>query len=131
MSAQEPADTHGKLLRAWQLAILRFAVTLDDSDRLNVLALAAEVDRIGTQRPEASPHFFRRTSAELCSAILGEREDAEAILVRFHKELEDPRLKRAFAASVGIAPADAVSVRRRPKPENDLFRGLPPRKAHA
>jgi hypothetical protein len=131
MSAQGPADIHGKLLRAWQLAVLRFAVRLENSDRLNVLALAAEVDRLGAQRTDASLHFFRRTSAELCSAILGEREDAESIMLRFQKEIDDARLKRAFAASVGIAPADPVSAKRRSKPENDLFRNLPPRKAHA
>jgi len=31
-------------LRAWQLAFLRFAVTLDNADRLAVLAIAAEMD---------------------------------------------------------------------------------------
>jgi hypothetical protein len=131
MSSREPAETHGKLLRAWQLAVLRFAVTLDNSDRLNVLALAAEVDRLGRQSTEASLHFFRRTSVEICWAILGQQEDADIVMVRFHNEIEDPRLKRAFAAAVGIAPANAAPLKRRPKPDNDLFRGLPPRKAHA
>lgn len=131
MCSQEPAETHGKLLHAWQLAILRFAVTLDNSDRLNVLALAAEVDRLGGQRTEDSLHFFRRTSVEICSAILGQREDADAVMIRFYKETEDPRLKRAFAAAVGIALANAAPLKRRPKPDNDLFRGLSPRKAHA
>jgi hypothetical protein len=132
MSSQEPPETHDKpLLRAWQLAILRFAVTLDNADRLNVLGLAAEVDRLGATRSEASLHFFRRTSAEICSAILGERDDAEATMTRFHREIEDPRLKRAFAAAAGLAPADAVPVKRRPKPDYGLFRGLPSRKAHA
>jgi hypothetical protein len=131
MSSREAAETHGKLLRAWQFAILRFAVTLDNSDRINVLALAAEVDRLGAQRTRASLHFFRRTSGEICAAIVGQLDDSDTIMVRFCKEIEDPRLKRAFAAAVGIAPADAAPLRRRPKPDNNLFRGLPPRKAHA
>ncbi len=122
---------HGKLLRTWQLAILRFAVTLDHADRLNVLMLAAEVDRLGAARAETSLHFFRRTSTEICAAILRERDDADAIKARFHREIEDPRLKRAFAAAAGITTADAVSVKRRPKPETDLFRGLPSRNAQA
>ena len=131
MSSREPAETHGKLLRAWQLAVLRFAVTLDKSDRLNVLALAAEVDRLGGERIEASLHFFRRTSVEICSAILGQQDDADAVMVRFYTETVDPRLKRAFAAAVGIALANAAPLKRRPKPDNDLFLGLPPRKVHA
>jgi hypothetical protein len=68
---------------------------------------------------------------EICSAILGEGGDADAVMARFHKEIDDPRLKRAFAAVVGITTADAVPVKKRPKTETDLFRGLPSRKAHA
>jgi hypothetical protein len=34
MSSAEPAGKHEKLLHAWQLAILRLAVTLDSSDDL-------------------------------------------------------------------------------------------------
>jgi len=131
MNSEELAEKHVKLLRAWQLAILRFAVTLDSSDRLNVLALAAEVDRLGERTGEGSLHFFRRTSAGVCSAILGEREDAEAIMLRFHAEIDGLRLKRAFAAAAGIAPTHEVAVRKRPKPDDNLFRGLASRKAHA
>jgi hypothetical protein len=130
MNSQE-LDTQGKLLRAWQLAILRFAVTLDNSDRSNVLALAAEIDRLGAPRREASLHFFRRTSVEICSAILGDGDDADTVMARFHREIDDPRLRRAFAAVAGIATTDAVLVKKRPKTETDLFRGLPSRKAHA
>jgi hypothetical protein len=38
-------EWHAKTLRAWQLAILRFAVTLDNADRLAVLMIASEIDR--------------------------------------------------------------------------------------
>ena len=38
MSSNVPGmERHAKTLRAWQLAILRFAVTLDNADRLAVL----------------------------------------------------------------------------------------------
>jgi len=39
-------EWHARTLRAWQLALLRFAVTLDNADRLAVLAIAAEMDRL-------------------------------------------------------------------------------------
>ena len=42
-------EVHGmawfaRTLRAWHLAILRFAVTLDNADRLAVLRIAHEID---------------------------------------------------------------------------------------
>jgi hypothetical protein len=43
-------EWNAKTLRAWQLAILRFAVTRDDADRLAVMAIANEVDRLGPAR---------------------------------------------------------------------------------
>ena len=39
------SERHARTLRAWQLAILRFAVTLNNSDRLAVMAIASEIDR--------------------------------------------------------------------------------------
>jgi len=64
-------EWHARTLRAWQLAILRFAVTWDNADRLAVMAIANEIDRLGLQHNgKAAFSFFRRTSAELCAAIL-------------------------------------------------------------
>jgi hypothetical protein len=68
MSQQSRIERHAGLLRAWHLAILRFALTRENADRLGVLMIANEIDRLG--RPDdAGPDFsfFRRTSAELCS----------------------------------------------------------------
>ena len=39
-------EWHAKTLRAWQLAILRFAVTLDNADRLAVFGIRGEIDRL-------------------------------------------------------------------------------------
>ena len=65
------SEWHARALRAWQLAMLRFAVTLDEADGLAVMAIASEIDRLGHQH-EVKPDFsfFRQTSAELCAAIL-------------------------------------------------------------
>ena len=55
----------------WLLAVLRFAVTRDEADRSAVLVLAEAMDRSGASpaRP-SSFEFFRRSSIELCRAIV-------------------------------------------------------------
>ncbi|WP_349631805.1 hypothetical protein [Bradyrhizobium liaoningense] len=115
-----------RLLRAWKLALLRFAVTLDESDRLNVAALATELDRLSGSARD-SLHFFRRTSIHLCAAISGQQQNAEATLGDFCKQIEEPRLRFAFAAAIGMAQLEPTPVRIRPKRNPDLFRGLPAR----
>jgi hypothetical protein len=56
---------HARTLDAWQLATLRFAVTLDNADRLGVLAIANEIDRLGRQNEQASNFgFFRRNAVD-------------------------------------------------------------------
>src|SRR5262245_45115681 len=71
---QQGSDERAELLRAWHLAILRFAVTHASADRLGVLAIANQIDRLG--RPDKTSEgfrFFRKTSAELCAAIFRQK----------------------------------------------------------
>jgi hypothetical protein len=125
---QPPIEDHHRLLCAWQLAVLRFAVTLSNPDRLNVAALAAELDRLGGRRcGEDSLHFFRRTSSHLCAAIDGRQQDAEATLDCFCKQIEEPRLRLAFAAAVGLVRSKPARPKPQPKRDPNLFRGLPSR----
>ena len=101
-------EWHAKTLRAWQLAMLRFAVTLDNADRLAVMAIASEIDRMGPEqdgKPDFS--FFRRTSAELCAAILQPNELTAALLRQYLARIDDDRLKRVFAATI---EADQLKV---------------------
>nr|QDP21774.1 hypothetical protein FNV92_06175 [Bradyrhizobium cosmicum] len=124
---QSVKESH-RLLRAWQLALLRFAVTLDESDRLNAAALAAELDRPSGQRdPDGSLHFFRRTSSQLCAAISGQLQDADAILDCFCKQIGEPRLTLAFAAAIGMTHPDPGPAQPMRRP--DLFSGLPARRS--
>lgn len=117
-----------RLLRAWQLALLRFAVTLDESDRLNVAALAAELDRLGGKAGDTF-HFFRRTSSQLCAAISGQQQNAEATLECFCTQIEEPRLRLAFAAAAGTTHSEPAPPQARPKRNPGLFRGLPARRS--
>jgi hypothetical protein len=139
MSSNAPgSERHARTLRAWQLAILRFAVTLDNSDRLAVMAIASEIDRLDPQRRDKPDfNFFRRTSAELCAAIFQPSEPAAALLRDYIAQIDDDRLKRAFEAAIddNQPKVAAASLPKPPvvsKPVNrrdGLWKGLSPRSA--
>jgi hypothetical protein len=128
MDSQSSVEWHTKMLRAWHLAILRFVVTLDNADRLNVLAIANDIDGLGRQcqdKPDFG--FFRKMSSELCGAILEPSEISSAILRQYLARIDDIRLKRALMAALEIELHEPASVKKRSKPDADLWRGLPPR----
>ena len=126
MSSRVPGkEWHAKTLRAWQLAILRFAVTLDNADRLAVMAIASEIDRLGPEQ-DGKPDFgfFRRTSAELCAAILQPNELTSTVLRQYLARIDDDRLKRAFAAAIESDQPKASSAGKPFKRDNGLWNGL-------
>jgi len=132
MSLNVPAvEWHAKTLRAWQLAILRFAVTLDKADRLAVLAIANEIDRLGPQH-DGKPdfNFFRRTSAELCAAILRPNELTSKLLRQYLARIDDDRLKRTFAAAMEADQPTVSSADKPIKRDKSLWRGLSSRGNH-
>jgi hypothetical protein len=132
MSLNVPAvEWQAKTLRAWQLAILRFAVTLDNADRLAVLAIANEIDRLGPQH-DGKPdfNFFRRTSAELCAAILRPNELTSKLLRQYLARIDDDRLKRTFAAAMEADQPTVSSADKPTKRDKSLWRGLSSRGNH-
>jgi hypothetical protein len=132
MSLKVPgAEWRAKTLRAWQLAILRFAVTLDNADRLAVIAIAGEIDRLGPQH-ESKPDFsfFRRTSAELCAAILTPNELTPTVLRQYLARIDDDRLKHVFAATIEADQPKLSSISKPFKRDNGLWKGLSSRGNH-
>jgi hypothetical protein len=123
-------DGHARTLRAWQLALLRFAVTLDNADRLTVLMIAAEIDRRGPKQ-DGKPEFrfFRNTSAELCAAIQRPNELTSTVLREYLARIDDDRLRHIFAAAVEVDGAKAPSVSKSVK-RDGLWRGLALRTSH-
>ena len=116
---------HAKTLRAWQIAILRFAVTLENADRLTVMAIASEIDKLGPQhdsKPDFS--FFRKTSAELCAAILRPNELTPTVLRQYLARIDNDRLKRIFAEAMEADPTKPSSVSKHIKRDNGSWRGL-------
>jgi hypothetical protein len=128
MSSSVPGkEWRAKTLRAWQLGILRFAVTLDNADRLAVMAIASEIDRLGPEQ-DGKPDFgfFRRTSAGLCAAILQPDELNAAVLRQYLARIDDGRLQRAFAAAIEIGEPKTSSAGKTFKGDDGLWRGLSP-----
>ena len=132
MSLNVPgAEWRAKTLRAWQLAILRFAVTLDNADRLAVMAIAGEIDRLGSphdSKPDFS--FFHRTSAELCAALLTPNELSPTVLRQYLARIDDDRLKHVFAATIEADQPKLSSIGKPLKRDNGLWRGLSSRGNH-
>jgi hypothetical protein len=126
MDSQRSGEWHGRMVRSWHLAVLRFAVTRDNADRIGVFAIANEIDGLGRQHEEI-PHFefFRKTSLKLCAAILQQDETAEAVLREYLTHIDDVRLKRALAATLGTGRE--ARERKRPNRNAALWRGLPTR----
>jgi hypothetical protein len=120
-------EWNAKTVRAWQLAILRFAVTLDNADRLAVLMIASEIDRLDRNADFA---FFRRTSAALCAAILRPSQLSSAVLRQYLPRIDDDRLKRAFAAVIEASEPKMPSVGKPMQRDNRLWKGLSVRRNH-
>jgi hypothetical protein len=118
-------DAQAKTLRAWNLALLRFAVTLEASDKQAAWAIAAELDRLGALDRDAVPFsFFRRTTQELCAAVLQPDGSTDAIVRRHLARIPDDRLKRALQAALepaGQAIVESIKTERR---NSDLWKGL-------
>jgi hypothetical protein len=128
MTSQHLVESHSRMLRAWHLAILRFAVSLDNVDQLNVIAIANLIDRLGRHhedRPNFS--FFRKRSSEILTAIIRPGETAEAILRQYLALVDDVRLERALVGVLRIELGKHVAVDKRYKKGGDLWKGLPSR----
>jgi hypothetical protein len=118
-------EWHAKTLRAWQLALLCFAVTLDNADRLAVLAIAAEMDRLHpVQDGKPAFGFFRRTSAELCAAIRQPNEHSSTLLRQFLTRIDNDRLRRVFAAAIEADQPKVASTSKSIRRDTGLWRGL-------
>ena len=124
------ADCRTKKVRDWLLALLRYAVTLHDVDKSAVLVIAEEIDKLGSRAEDQSAfNFFRRTSADLCSAILDKQTSKTSAVLRLHlKRIDDRRLRHAFAAAIDEDTyrivGNANKIRKRGR--QDLWKGLRP-----
>jgi hypothetical protein len=111
---------HEIAVRNWLLALLRFALTLDDADRNEVLGYARALDRAGRGEAAGSFSFFHSESVELCAAIAAPQRPGRAETLRRHlARIADARLRHAMEAALG-----ATVQTSRAKPTDWLWRGL-------
>ncbi len=122
-STPYPHGWQNKTLRAWLLAVLRFAITLEEIDRISCIAAATELDKSGScglKQPDFV--FFRRSTHRLCGAIFDPQSRANvAILYEHIARIEDDRSLRAFAGAVKLQIKAKAPGSRRP---GDLWKGL-------
>jgi hypothetical protein len=113
-------DWRADRIREWLLLLLRFAITRDARDETAALALADEIDALGLRWRPSAPSFFRRTSGEVCKAIVAPDDPKFAAILKKHiARIDDPRLRRAFQAAVEPEQGARVSFKR-----PDLWAGL-------
>ena len=121
-------DWRYRKVREWLLLLLRFAVTREATDQAAALALADQLDSLGLGRKPAKPGFFVKTNIEVSNAILALRDGENDTVLRTHlARIDDPRLKRAFRAAVGLHDASETRAgngedKRQKHPE--LWKGL-------
>jgi hypothetical protein len=110
----------------WLLAILRFAITQDETDRIAMMAAAANMDRPGKHSTQSDFSFFVRTSKEISDLIAGNNSSAKiAALRQCVRETGNERLWRALEAVLEIARPATEPPKRRHQYADDLWRGLP------
>jgi len=106
------------------LIILRFTITLEETDRAAVLAMAENMDRLGARTAPSDFAFFARTSGEICDLIVGKAGPQNiATLRRRLREIDNERLQRALEAALEIEPAaPKIGKNTRPRWRGSLAR---------
>ena len=123
------AECSTKKIMDWLLALLRYAVTLHDADKSAVLLIAVEIDKLWSRAEDRSAfEFFRRTSADLCSAIMDKQNSKRSAILHLHlKRIDDCRLRRAFEAAIDFVdtcPVGGDANKMRKRGAQDLWNGL-------
>jgi hypothetical protein len=102
----EPNKWQARKLQDWLLAIVRFAITLDTADRQTVLAIAQEMDGLGSLPGRSSFSYFVRTGTDLCRAIADRDDPGRITIIRRHlAAIGDRRLRQTAAAAFDLEGA--------------------------
>jgi hypothetical protein len=120
-------EQHARTLRAWHLSLLRFALTLESSDRQQVAAAAREIDQTGfVSGARQDFRYFRKLSEELCRAVAEQNNAPSSPLYSYIARIEDARMRRAFAAIMGLDER-LSAANKASKTREMLWSGISPR----
>lgn len=109
-------------IRDWHFLLLRFAITLDPQDESTVIAVADEIDALGRHWEKPAPSFFRRTTSEVCKAIVSVDDPRrKQILERHLAQIDDLRLRQALRAVLDLQESSSSTKSKR----QGLWDGLP------
>ncbi len=98
-------------VRDWLLAIVRFAITLEQTDRQTVLAIAQEMDGLGFLPGRCSFSYFVRTSTSLCRAVADRDDPGRTAMLRRHlAAIGDRRLRQTTAAAFDLEGAQQARL---------------------
>jgi hypothetical protein len=101
--AVDQQDWRAKAIQEWLLLLLRFAITREPRDRSATIGMADELDSLGLQWRPSAPNFFRRTSSEVCDAIIAFDDPRRKAILKTHlARIDDPTLRGAFRAAVDL-----------------------------
>lgn len=119
-------DQNRQRIKNWLFAILRFAITREESDRAAVLSMAAELDRPGYCRGNTGFAFFVRTSATFCDAIMDMGVRTRTATLRgLLVKIEDHRLRRAIEAAADMTDISRAVDEQKQRSNAALWKGLP------
>lgn len=120
-----PEQRQRERITDWLLAVLRFAVTRNEADRVSLLVTANELDRPQLTAEVGSFAFFRTTTIELCAAIIDKHDEQRVKILRRHfNHIGNLRLRAALEAATGLKEADHTPAA---SPRHDrayLWKGL-------
>ena len=95
-------DVASEQLENWLLALLRYAITRYETDRVAVESLARSMDSLGSRFDQPAFDFFTRNSKRLCAAIATGDAAGQAEIEQLLTRIESPKLRRAFEAVLDV-----------------------------
>jgi hypothetical protein len=96
-------DWRDRKLQEWLFLLLRFAISREPADWSAVFAMADELDSLGVRWRPSAPRFFRRTTYDVCQAIVACCNRHTSSVLRTHMaRIDNPRLRQAFGAVLDL-----------------------------
>jgi hypothetical protein len=115
----------GREVSDWLLYLLHFAISRNAQDKIAVISAATELDAACSMYEPLNFTFFRRTTEEVCRALLEKDHPRRRTILETHaRHIEDERLRASFRAAC-LQEKSPPRARKHRQNRLELFRGLP------